>query len=449
MSQGKIIRNRIEFSINNHHLSNYKLVRLDEISEKIMSWPFWSSLKSESYLTEGVPFIRIKNIQNHTINEEDLVYISEIDNNKIKNSELNKWDIVLSKIWTIWEFALINFDKCNISENNIWIKLKQDNSINNKYIFYYLTSSFIKNYLNNHLSWNVQKFLNVKTIKEIEIPLPPLEIQEQIVEKMDNAIAEKERLESESEEIMNSIDDYVLSELWIQLQKEQEEKKFFTVNIEDIKNWRLDVFYNKPEFKEIEKCILNSNYEVHRLWEYINEIKYGASIKNNYSEKWIPFLRIKDIQANQINIDEMVYLDVSERKNLWNCYVHEWDFLISRSWSIWIVALVNEKFEWFAYWSFMIKFNLRDDGLNKLYVSYRLNNKVNQIIIEKEKIWAIQQNITIDTIKDFYLPLPPKEIQDKIANEVKNRIEKANELKKQANEIYEQAKNEVEKMILE
>jgi hypothetical protein len=45
--------------------------------------------------------------------------------------------------------------------------------------------------------------------------------------------------------------------------------------------------------------------------------------------------------------------------------------------------------------------------------------------------------------------LPPKEIQDKIANEVKNRIEKAKQFKNQANEIYEQAKNEVEKMILE
>ena len=391
------------------------------------------------------------------INEEGEFEFNELKNidentyNSIKNYYIEKDNLCISIAWTIGKIALIDEDYNNkliLTENCAKLIVNDKNIVLPRYLRHILNSAVIRKQLNlSYWQATIAK-LSLERLKNIKIPLPPLEIQQEIVEKMDSALAEKKRLESESEKIMDSIDGYVLSELWIQLPKEHEEKNYFIINIEDIENWRLDVFYNKPEFKEIEKCILNSNYEVHRLWEYINEIKYGASIKNNYSEKWIPFLRIKDIQANQINIDEMVYLDESERKNLWNCYVHEWDFLISRSWSIWIVALVNEKFEWFAYWSFMIKFNLRDDGLNKLYVSYRLNNKVNQIIIEKEKIWAIQQNITIDTIKDFYLPLPPKEIQDKIANEVKNRIEKAKQFKNQATEIYEQAKNEVEKMIL-
>ena len=57
--------------------------------------------------------------------------------------------------------------------------------------------------------------------------------------------------------------------------------------------------------------------------------------------------------------------------------------------------------------------------------------------------------INNDNLLNIKIPLPSIEIQDKIANEVKSRIEKAKQLKNQANEIYEQAKNEVEKMILE
>jgi len=45
--------------------------------------------------------------------------------------------------------------------------------------------------------------------------------------------------------------------------------------------------------------------------------------------------------------------------------------------------------------------------------------------------------------------LPALEIQEKIALEIKSRIEKAKVLEKGAFEVYERAKREVEEMILD
>ncbi|MDR2190748.1 MAG: restriction endonuclease subunit S [Candidatus Peribacteria bacterium] len=111
--------------------------------------------------------------------------------------------------------------------------------------------------------------------------------------------------------------------------------------------------------------------------------------------------------------------------------------------------MITKEYDSFAFGSFMIKFALNGSTeINREFLQIWLNNKLNQNFIEQEKIGAIQGNITIDTIKNFRLPLPSFEIQERIANEVKRRIEKAKLLEGEARELYERARSEVEGMIL-
>lgn len=56
--------------------------------------------------------------------------------------------------------------------------------------------------------------------------------------------------------------------------------------------------------------------------------------------------------------------------------------------------------------------------------------------------------ITPEDLKKIKVPLPPLEIQNKIAEEVKRRISEAEKLKAEANKIIESAKKQVEEMIL-
>ena len=69
-------------------------------SIRVVSGPFGSSLRSDSYLeSEGVPFIRIENIRGgFYIDDANMVYISEFDNRRLGNSEMFEDDIILSKV---------------------------------------------------------------------------------------------------------------------------------------------------------------------------------------------------------------------------------------------------------------------------------------------------------------------------------------------------------------
>ena len=135
------------------------------------------------------------------------------------------------------------------------------------------------------------------------------------------------------------------------------------------------------------------------------------------------------------------------RKDLGNAFVKEGDLLISRSGTVGMVSVVPKEAEGFAFGSFMIKFCL-NEKLNKNYISAWLNTKLQKLLTEREKIGAIQGNITIETIENFKIPLPPVDVQNKIAEEVKRRMQKAEQLQKEAKEELEKAKQEVERIIL-
>ena len=118
-------------------------------TSEVVSGPFGSSLKSEAYLSEGdVPFVRIENIRGgFDINTDNIIYISHKDNNRIKNSQLKTNDIILSKVGnSIGFFARVDesIGVCNISENNIGIKMSEYSDIEKHYILTYLNCFYAK-----------------------------------------------------------------------------------------------------------------------------------------------------------------------------------------------------------------------------------------------------------------------------------------------------------------
>ena len=65
-------------------------------------------------------------------------------------------------------------------------------------------------------SGGAQPNISKEYLDNLHIPLPPLEIQKEIIELMDRCIAEKQKLETEADKMMASINDWLLGELGIE-----------------------------------------------------------------------------------------------------------------------------------------------------------------------------------------------------------------------------------------
>ena len=324
-------------------------------------------------------------------------------------------------------------------------ELKTD-KLTRPYLYYFLRTKFALNQMLQRSSGGNYPAITTQELKKIIIPIPSISIQNKIIETIEKAHKQREEKLKQADELLNSIDDFVRQQLGIDYQ-EPEEEKIYTVNSQDLENNRQDPYYHNPKFATTINQLKSGKYPIKELGNFITEIHYGASVKNDYVEDGIPLLRILNLKPNHIDLSDVVRLPKSKSKEIGNCYIYENDLLVSRSGSIGIVAVVPKEADGFAYGSFMIKFRVNEQ-LDNNYVSIWLNSDISKLLVQRERIGAIQGNITIPTIQSFLLPLPPVEKQKEIARKVVEKYQEVEKLKTEASELLSEAKKKVEAMIL-
>ena len=97
---------------------------------------------------------------------------------------------------------------------------------------------------------------------------------------------------------MDSIDDYVLKELGIEMPA-VEEKKCFVIYAGQTVGRRVDSFYYQSKFKNIDQIVENVQFDIFNLGALIRDISSGATPKvdeNYYTDSsGIPFLRVQNV----------------------------------------------------------------------------------------------------------------------------------------------------------
>lgn len=396
------------------------------------------------------PYLRVTDFNQNSVNLNNLKYISREVFDKIKNYTISTKDIYISNAGTIGLVGIIpeQLNNKSLTENAGKITGINTDKIEQKFLMYVLDSKISKKQIDRELLVVGVPKLSLERISNLRIPIPPKEIQKQIIDLMDNAYNLKKQNEEKAKKLIDGIDDFVLKKLDIKI-PEIKDKMCFVVNSKEVKDNRIDAEFHQEKYKLIEKSLNNSKFEIKKLKDIITKIYYGASVKNNYEDAGgIPFLRIVNLFKNDISLKTVVRLPLSSKKEIGNAFVNEGDFLISRSGTVGIVSVIPKEAEGFAFGSFMIKFVIKDKNIDKNFVSIWLNNFVQNSLIERNKIGAIQGNITIPVIKNLQIPLPPLETQKEISKEVKSRLEKARQLKAEATQKFQNAKLEVEKILL-
>jgi len=425
--------------------SKFAILKIKDVVESIKSGttpkqsenPFG---KSDCY------FIRNTNIKdNHIVLKNTKTVKPEIYQ-KYSALNLQKDDVLICIAGTIGASGVFDLDVKAIFNQNV-SRLRFKKEVLPEYANLWFNSDAFLSLINQNATQATIKYVNNDILGNLPIPLPPLPIQNKIVSIMQKAYNEKQEKEKKAGEMLNFIDDYVLGELGIKMPQIKKEM-LFEVWSDKVENNRIDAEYWQSYLEKVERSINNGKYKTKKLKKYITKIHYGASTSNAYVDDGIPLLRILNLKPNNLYLPKVVYLPESFRKELGNAFVKTGDLLISRSGTVGTVVVIPKEADGFAFGSFMIKFCL-NAKINKKFVSIWLNNKLNKLLTEREKIGAIQGNITISTIENFNIPIPPLEIQNKIAEKVTSIYKESRILQKEAKEVLENAKKKVERIILD
>lgn len=318
--------------------------------------------------------------------------------------------------------------------------------VNNKFLFIFLNSDIILNQTKNLMTGNTLPRLQTKDVENLKIPIPPLEIQEKIIDLMDKAYKLKKGNEEKAKNLITSIDNFVLEKLEIKI-PELKDEMTFTISSKKIENNRIDSEFHQEKYRQIEKAMENGKYELKKVEELIDlRANENFSLNENKIYEYLDISNIDNKEFKILNYQKELNenLPNSPKKKIENG-----DFLFSkvRTYLKNICLFSDENDENKISTSAIFIFRKNKEFSNYLF-SLFLTNLITKYL-EKFDSGSTYPTIKDEDILNLKIPLPPLEIQKEISKEVKERLEKAKRLKKEAEESLEKAKKEVEKILLE
>ncbi|TWP28275.1 hypothetical protein ETU08_11235 [Apibacter muscae] len=436
---------------NKFRLTNslYPLVTIKNITSLVSDGTHFTP----NYIDEGIKFISVKDVRKSEINLNNSKFISEKEAHILdKRCKPIKGDILLTKIGTIGLAAVVNTDE----KFQIFVSLALLRPKNN------ILSHFLEIVLNSNLSYlqydRIVKGsgvpdLHLEDIRKLKIPLPPLEIQQQIVDLYQEAYQQKQQKEAEAKTLLESIDTYLLHELGITLpQKENSlENRMFTTPFSEVSGGRLDPRYFSLYFKLFDKMI-DCKYPAKTIKSISLKINSGATPKsggNDYTtkEKGVPFIRVTNLKNNTIDFSDCIFIKRHIHEgSLKRTQLKKDNILLSMAGTIGLSIVVPKVLEANINQA-LAQIELKKD-INPFFISEILNSSIGKIQMDRLSRPAVQANINFEEIKSIKIPLPPIEKQNEIAEHIQGIRAQAKELQEQAQKILEEAKQEVEKMIL-
>lgn len=157
----------------------------------------------------GVPYLRITDInEDGSINIKKRKYVQVNDEIREKY-RLRDNDIVIARSGSVGISYLYNEKDGEMIYASYLIRFRINPNIAlPKFIFYHFHSPFYWRFVENTKRKAAQVNINATELKNLEIPLPPLPIQKQIVEKLDTLMASIEnakKLHEQSEDLTNTL----------------------------------------------------------------------------------------------------------------------------------------------------------------------------------------------------------------------------------------------------
>ena len=262
---------------------------------------------------------------------------------------------------------------------------------------------------------------------------------------MQSAYAQKKQKEQEADALLDSIDDYVLAELGVEMPV-VEEKKCFVVYANERTGRRIDSHFHQPRYQDFKQALEAGKYRVAPLSSLITDLKNGVEIRT-YSNHGYRYLRVSDLGKNGIENHNPRYVDVEEIPN--KIKLTSNSFLISRSGSLGLVSVVEDEIREAILSSHIFKVGLNTDQILPRYLEALFRSQIGQTQFFQNNNGGVIPEISQSALKSISVVVPPFDVQEKIADEAMRQRSEAAKLKQEADAIVEEAKREVERVMLE
>lgn len=289
--------------------------------------------------------------------------------------------------------------------------------------------------------------LDYKALKSLKIIIPPPDIQNHIVEIMQSACGQKRQKDQEADALLDSIDDYLLAELGIELPKPNNntvENRIFTATFSDVSGRRID-----PEVYFQVYSLHTKSYPMEKLQDcvFINPQTSFYGYELDTSITFVPMEKVSDRYGEA---DLSLYKLVRETKGYTK--FRENDLI----WAKITPCMENGKSAvvdslkggiGVGSTEFHVFRALKGINIRYIHALLRLKSLREHAVLHFTGS-AGQQRVPSEFFKELIIPKPPIEKQTQIANHIAEICNQAKRLQREADAIVESAQREVERVLL-
>lgn len=410
--------------------------------------------KGYGYSNEQTPYhyLRVADINSDAqVEVNNLMNISEEVFNILERYEILEGELAISIAGTIGKTTILKnipIDKRVIlTENCAKILAKTNVDLLPEYLKICLELPIVKKQLDlNYIQTTIPK-LGLDKIVGIKIPpIPSIQKQQEIVDYINEAYIQKRAKEVEAQQLLDSIDDYLLKELGINIPEVKANigNRIFIVQRSELKGRYTPCLYK--DSISLYSTIYD-NIPLSHL-AYINPNTRISSLNNEMPISFVPMESVNEI-----------YAEINDNKN---CIVagskgftrfQEGDLLwakitpcMENGKSAVAKDLIN------GYGCGSTEFHVIRPKNNDLLVEYIHTLLHMKIVRQTAKLYfggsAGQQRVATDFLESFNVPLPSKTKQQDIVNYITNIRTRAKALQAEGKTILENAKRKVEQMII-
>ena len=334
----------------------------------------------------------------------------------------------------------------------------------NEFLFYYLMSPDFDSYANNveNSKGVAYPAINDTRLYKALIPLPPVDEQHRIVDKIKSVLPEIEKYDLVETELSNMNRDFpenlkrsilqwavqgrlvpqdpsdepaevLLERIRTEKQRLVKEGKIKKDKHESIIYRRDNSHYEK--LNGIERCIddeipfdIPKNWCWCRLGSVVEKLTDGTHKTPKYQPSGIPFLSVKDISSGKISFDDCKYVSQAEHNELYNrCDPKFGDMLLTKVGTTGIPVLINTKIEFSLFVSVaLVKFN--HQYLYDKYFLYMLQSPLVQKQCAKNTKGVGNKNWVMRDIANTLLAIPPITEQHHIVEKIEQLLNVTNRL---------------------
>lgn len=377
---------------------------------------------------EGFRYLRAQDLKDNKIISEKPIYVTKKYFESVRRCHIYPNDLLFSIMASVGATAVVPKDSpvCTANRAVGILRTKPESLFMPQYVQVVLNTELGIKLLELQKRGGIQQRVNLEDISNLELPVFDFERQHKIIDFYNSSLFQKEQKQQQAKQLLDSIDSYLLKELGIKLPEKDNSlsKRIFTTKFSEVSGGRWDPFWQISQKNKMK----SNNFSEFKVKELAN-IQKGESITSDeIKEGNFPVIaggKTSPYSHNVSNFNGNVITISASGAYSGYVWYHKKPIFASDC---------------------SVLTSLDESNCTTLFLYEVLH-------LKQEELYNLQQgagqpHVYPDDIAEIKIPLPPLPKQKEIASHIREIREQAKQLQVEAEQTMQEAKKQIEKMIL-